>query len=39
MRAMRFFGLTPDMGKNHAIKAMLESLAYQTKDILNAIQE
>ena len=32
------FGLTRDTGKNHLIKATLESLAYQTKDILNAMQ-
>ena len=33
------FGLTRDTGKNHIIKATLESLAYQTKDILKAMQE
>jgi glycerol kinase len=33
------FGLTRDTGKEHVIKATLESLAYQTKDILNAMQE
>ena len=33
------FGLTRDTGKNHVIKATLESIAYQTKDILNAMQE
>ena len=33
------FGLTRDTGKDHLIKATLESLAYQTKDILNAMQE
>ena len=33
------FGLTRDTGKNHIIKATLESIAYQTKDILNAMQE
>ncbi|MDC1162075.1 glycerol kinase GlpK [Tenacibaculum sp.] len=32
------FGLTRDTGKNHLIKATLESLAYQTKDILDAMQ-
>lgn len=32
------FGLTRDTGKDHLIKATLESLAYQTKDILNAMQ-
>ncbi len=31
------FGLTRDTGKNHLIKATLESLAYQTKDVLNAM--
>ncbi|WP_276374922.1 glycerol kinase GlpK [Chryseolinea sp. H1M3-3] len=33
------FGLTRDTGKDHIIKATLESLAYQTKDILNAMEE
>ncbi len=33
------FGLTRDTGKNHVVKATLESIAYQTKDILNAMQE
>jgi glycerol kinase len=33
------FGLTRDTGKDHIIKATLESLAYQTKDILDAMQE
>jgi len=33
------FGLTRDTGKAHLAKATLESLAYQTKDILNAMQE
>jgi glycerol kinase len=33
------FGLTRDTGKDHIVKATLESLAYQTKDILNAMQE
>ena len=33
------FGLTRDTGKDHLIKATLESLAYQTKDILQAMQE
>lgn len=33
------FGLTRDTGKNHIIKATLESLAYQTKDVLLAMQE
>ncbi|MFY9242048.1 MAG: glycerol kinase GlpK [Polaribacter sp.] len=32
------FGLTRDTGKNHLIKATLQSLAYQTKDLLIAIQ-
>jgi glycerol kinase len=32
------FGLTRDTGKDHLIKATLESLAYQTKDILNAME-
>lgn len=33
------FGLTRDTGKAHLTKATLESLAYQTKDILNAMEE
>jgi glycerol kinase len=33
------FGLTRDTGKDHVIRATLESIAYQTKDILNAMQE
>ncbi len=33
------FGLTRDTGKDHLIKATLESMAYQTKDLLNAMQE
>lgn len=33
------FGLTRDTGKDHIIKATLESLAYQTKDVLMAMQE
>jgi glycerol kinase len=33
------FGLTRDTGKDHIIKATLEALAYQTKDVLNAMQE
>ncbi len=32
------FGLTRDTGKDHIIKATLESLAYQTKDILTAME-
>ena len=32
------FGLTRDTGKNHLIKATLESLAYQSKDVLDAMQ-
>ena len=33
------FGLTRDTGKNHLINATLQSLAYQTKDVLIAMQE
>lgn len=33
------FGLTRDTGKDHIIKATLESLAFQTKDILSAMEE
>ncbi len=33
------FGLTRDTGKDHIIKATLESLAYQTRDILSAMEE
>lgn len=32
------FGLTRDTGKNHIVKATLQSLAYQTKDVLDAMQ-
>jgi len=32
------FGLTRDTGKNHLIQATLQSLAYQTKDLINAMQ-
>ena len=33
------FGLTRDTGKNHLIKATLDSLAYQTKDLVNVMQK
>jgi len=33
------FGLTRDTGKNHIIKATLQSLAYQTKDVLDAMEK
>jgi glycerol kinase len=33
------FGLTRDTGKDHIIKATLESLAYQTKDVLHAMED
>jgi glycerol kinase len=33
------FGLTRDTGKEHLVKATLESLAYQSKDLLVAMQE
>lgn len=33
------FGLTRDTGKNHLIKATLDSLAYQSKDILDVMQK
>ena len=33
------FGLTRDTGKNHLIKATLDSLAYQTKDVLEVMQK
>ncbi len=32
------FGLTRDTGLEHIVKATLESLAYQTKDVLDAMQ-
>lgn len=32
------FGLTRDTGKDHIIKATLESMAYQTKDVLQAME-
>ncbi len=33
------FGLTRGTGKEHLIRATLESLAYQTKDVLTAMQQ
>ncbi|OFY67319.1 MAG: glycerol kinase [Bacteroidetes bacterium RIFCSPLOWO2_02_FULL_36_8] len=33
------FGLTRDTTKNHIIRATLESLAYQTKEVLDAMQK
>ena len=33
------FGLTRDTGKNHIIKATLESLAYRSKDLILAMEE
>ncbi len=33
------FGLTLDTGKNHIIKATLEAIAYQCKDLILAMQE
>ncbi len=33
------FGLNRDTGNTHIVRATLESLAYQTKDILNAMQK
>ena len=33
------FGLTRDTGRSHLVKATLQSLAYQTKDLINAMQE
>ncbi len=33
------FGLTQDTGKNHIVKATLESIAYQCKDLIVAMQE
>ncbi len=33
------FGLTRDTGKNHIIKAALESIAFQTRDVLAAMEE
>ncbi|MDO6811720.1 glycerol kinase GlpK [Tenacibaculum soleae] len=33
------FGLTRDTGKNHLVKATLDSLSYQTKDILKVMQK
>jgi len=32
------FGLTRGINKNHIIRAALESIAYQTKDVLNAME-
>ena len=33
------FGLTRDTGKDHIIKATLESLAFQTRDIIDVMQK
>ena len=33
------FGLTRDTGINHIVKATLESLAYQTKDIIDVMEK
>lgn len=33
------FGLTRDTGTAHLVKATLDSLAYQSKDLINAMQE
>lgn len=33
------FGLTRDTGKSHLVRATLESLAYQTKDVLMAMEK
>ncbi len=33
------FGLTRDTGKNHIIRATLESLAYRSKDLITAMEE
>jgi glycerol kinase len=33
------FGLTRDTGKAHIVKATLESLAFQSKDVLDAMQK
>lgn len=33
------FGLTRDTGKNNIIKAALESIAYQTRDVLEAMEQ
>jgi glycerol kinase len=33
------FGLTRDTGKNHIIKATLQSLAYQSRDVLDAMEK
>lgn len=33
------FGLTRDTGKAHIIRATLESIAYQTRDVLNAMEK
>lgn len=33
------FGLTRDTGKDHIVRATLESLAYQTRDVLEAMEQ
>lgn len=32
-------GLTRGANKNHIIRATLESIAYQTRDVINAMEE
>ena len=34
-----YFGLIRDTGKNHIIKATLESIAFQTRDVLQAMEQ
>ena len=38
MRAGPIFGLTRGVNANHIIRATLESIAYQTRDVLEAMQ-
>ena len=38
MRAVQFFGLSRGANRNHIVRATLESIAYQTRDVLEAMQ-
>ena len=39
MQKERFFGLTRGTKREHLIRAMLESIAYQCVDVFNCIEE
>ena len=38
MHAVQFFGLSRGSNRNHIVRATLESIAYQTRDVLEAMQ-